>query len=98
MGIVKIGVSLPRHLLDRVDALARRKGQSRSELVRRSLERTLTEEIPPQGLAEARELYAAIEADDRNLAEDFLAAAAETLPPYEDADGLPHDRSEQSLP
>lgn len=84
MGIIKIGISLPRPLLERVDAIARRRDQSRSEFVRRSLERTLVEEIPPHVLAEARELYAAIEEDDRTLAEDFLAVAAETLPPYEE--------------
>ncbi|RLC89461.1 MAG: hypothetical protein DRI79_06825 [Chloroflexi bacterium] len=85
MGVIKIGISLPRPLLERVDAAARRKGQSRSEFVRRSLERALAEEVSPRVLAEARALYAAIEEDDRALAEDFLAVAAETLPPYEEA-------------
>jgi len=84
MGVVKISISLPRPLLERVDAIARRQGQSRSEFVRRGLERALAEEIPPPVLAEARALYAAIEEDDRILAEDFLAVAAETLPPYEE--------------
>ena len=86
MGVVKIGISLPRPLLERVDAIAHRKGLSRSEFVRRSLARALSEEIPPRVLAEARALYAAIEEDDRTLAEDFLAVAAETLPPYEEAE------------
>ena len=45
MGVVKIGISLPRPLLERVDIIARRKGQSRSEFVRRSLERALVEEM-----------------------------------------------------
>jgi metal-responsive CopG/Arc/MetJ family transcriptional regulator len=98
MGVVKIGISLPRPLLDRVDALARHKRQSRSEFVRQSLERTLAEEIPPHVLAEARELYAAVEADDRALAEGFLAVAAETLPPYDEAGGLPDDGLEHSAP
>lgn len=84
MGVVKIGISLPRPLLERVDALARRKGQSRSEFVRRSLERTLEKEIPPRVLAEAHALYAAVEEDDQTLAEDFLTIASETLPPYEE--------------
>ena len=61
MGVVKIGISLPRPLLERVDAIAHRKGLSRSEFVRRSLARALSEEIPPRVLAEARALYAAIE-------------------------------------
>jgi len=85
MGVIRIGISLPRPLLEQVDAAARRKGQSRSEFVRRSLERALAEEVSPRVLAEARALYAAIEEDDRALAEDFLAVAAETLPPYEEA-------------
>lgn len=85
MSVIKIGISLPRPLLERVDTVAHRKGQSRSEFVRRSLERTLTEDVPPSVLAEARALYTAIEEDDRALAEDFLAVAAETLPPYEEA-------------
>jgi len=84
MGVVKIGISLPRPLLERVDALARRKGQSRSEFVRRSLERTLEKEIPPRVLAEAYALYAAVEQDDQTLAEDFLTITSETLPPYEE--------------
>jgi metal-responsive CopG/Arc/MetJ family transcriptional regulator len=83
MSVIKIGISLPRPLLERVDAIARRKNQSRSEFVRRSLERTLAEDTPSHVLAEARALYAAIEDDDLSLAEDFLAVAAETLPPYE---------------
>ena len=86
MGVIEIGISLPRPLLKRVDVVARRKDQSRSEFVRRSLERALTDDVPPRVLAEARALYAAIEEDDRALAEDFLAVAAETLPPYEEAE------------
>jgi metal-responsive CopG/Arc/MetJ family transcriptional regulator len=86
MGVIEIGISLPRPLLKRVDVVARRKDQSRSEFVRRSLERALAEDVPPRVLAEARALYAAIEEDDRALAEDFLAVAAETLPPYEEAE------------
>ena len=85
MGVVKIGISLPRSLLERVDAIARRRGLSRSEFVRHSLARTLAEEIPAHVLAEARALYAAIEEDNGTLAEDFLAVASETLPPYEEA-------------
>lgn len=85
MGVIEIGISLPRPLLKRVDVVARRKDQSRSEFVRRSLERALAEDVPPRVLAEARALYAAIEEDDRALAEDFLAVVAETLPPYEEA-------------
>ena len=83
MGVVKIGISLPRPLLERVDAVARRKNQSRSEFVRRSLERALADEMPSRVLAEARALYAAIGEDDLTLAEDFLTITAETLPPYE---------------
>jgi metal-responsive CopG/Arc/MetJ family transcriptional regulator len=86
MGVVKIGISLPRSLLERVDAIARRRGLSRSEFVRHSLARTLAEEIPTHVLAEARALYAAIEEDEHTLAEDFLAVVAETLPPYEEAE------------
>jgi metal-responsive CopG/Arc/MetJ family transcriptional regulator len=82
MSVTKIGISLPQPLLERVDAAARRKRQSRSEFVRRSLERALAEETPSHVLAEARALYAAIEDDDLNLAEDFITIAAETLPPY----------------
>jgi len=85
MSVIKIGISLPRPLLERVDAVSRRKGQSRSEFVRRSLERALAEDVPPRVLVEARALYAAIEEDDRAMAEDFLTMAAETLPPYEEA-------------
>ncbi|MEE8392349.1 MAG: ribbon-helix-helix domain-containing protein [Anaerolineae bacterium] len=83
MSVIKIGISLPRPLLERVDAVARRKNQSRSEFVRRSLERTLAEETPSHVLAEARALYATIEDDDLALVEDFLTVATETLPPYE---------------
>ncbi len=84
MGIAKVGISLPRPLLERVDAAARRRRLSRSEFVRRSLERALEESPSPRLLAEARALYAAVEEDDQTLAEDFLAVAAETLPPYEE--------------
>ncbi len=83
MSVIKIGISLPRPLLERVDAIARRKKQSRSEFVRRSLERALAEETPSHVLAEARALYAATEDDDLALAEDFLTVSTETLPPYE---------------
>jgi metal-responsive CopG/Arc/MetJ family transcriptional regulator len=86
MGVVKIGVSLPRPLLQKVDDAARRKGQSRSEFVRRSLEYALAEEVSPRVLAEARTLYAAIEEDERSVAQGFLSVASETLPPYEEAD------------
>jgi metal-responsive CopG/Arc/MetJ family transcriptional regulator len=84
MGVVKIGVSLPDSLLEKVDTSARRKGISRSEFVRRSLERALAEEPSPRVLAEARALYAAVEEDDLELADDFLTVAADTLPTYEE--------------
>lgn len=84
MGVVKIGISLPGSLLEKVDAGARRKRVSRSEFVRQSLERALAEEPSPRVLAEARALYAAIEEDDLATAEDFLGASAETWPPYEE--------------
>jgi metal-responsive CopG/Arc/MetJ family transcriptional regulator len=84
MGVVKIAISLPHSLLEQVDLIARRRGQSRSEFVRRSLERAITEEVSPYVLAEARARYAAIDEDDKTLAEDFLAVAAETLPPYDE--------------
>ena len=82
MDMTKIDISLPRPLLERVDAVARRKNQSRSEFVRQSLERALAEEMPSRVLAEDHALYAAIEKDDPSLAEDFLTVAAETLPPF----------------
>jgi metal-responsive CopG/Arc/MetJ family transcriptional regulator len=84
MGVVKIGISLPDSLLEKVDTIARRKGVSRSEFVRQSLERTLAEESSPRILAEARALYAAVEEDDLETADDFLTAAADTLPTYEE--------------
>lgn len=84
MSVVKIGISLPDSLLEKVDAGARRKGISRSEFVRQSLERTLSEEPSPRVLAEARALYAAVEEDDLELADDFLTVAADTLPTYEE--------------
>jgi metal-responsive CopG/Arc/MetJ family transcriptional regulator len=52
MGVIKIGISLPRHLLERVDDIVRRKGQSRSEFIRRSLEQALAENVPSRVLAE----------------------------------------------
>ena len=82
MGVTKIGISLPQPLLEKIDTAARRKKQSRSEFVRQSLERALAEETPPHVLAEARALYAAIQDDDLNLAEDFITIAVETLPAY----------------
>jgi metal-responsive CopG/Arc/MetJ family transcriptional regulator len=84
MSVVKIGISLPDSLLEKVDTSARRKGISRSEFVRQSLERTLAEELSPHVLAEARVLYAAVEGDDLAVADDFLTIAADTLPTYEE--------------
>jgi hypothetical protein len=43
------------------------------------------DEALPCTLTKARTLYAATGEDDRALAEDFLAVAVETLPPYEEA-------------
>lgn len=86
MGVIKIGISLPRHLLERVDDIVRRKGQSRSEFIRRSLEQALAENVPSRVLAEARALYAAVKEQDLSLAEDFMTVASETLPPYEEAE------------
>ena len=86
MSVVKIGISLPNSLLEQVDTLARRNGQSRSEFIRRSLERTLMDGVAPGMLAEAHALYAAIGTDERALAEDFLTVSADTLPPYEEGD------------
>ncbi|MEA3339594.1 MAG: ribbon-helix-helix protein, CopG family [Chloroflexota bacterium] len=86
MGVAKIGISLPRPLLEQVDVIARRRSQSRSEFIRQNLEQALAEDTPPRVLAEARALYAAIEKEDLTLAEDFLTVAAETVPPYEEAE------------
>ena len=86
MSVVKIGVSLPNSLLEQVDTLGRRNSQSRSEFIRRSLERTLMDEVAPRMLAEAHALYAAIGTDECALAEDFLTVSVDTLPPYEEGE------------
>ena len=83
MATTKIAVSLPPDLLAQVDELARRLNESRSALVRRSLEKTLEQYTLQQTRHKAREIYAEIEETDRQLAEDFLTISAETLPPYE---------------
>jgi predicted transcriptional regulator len=66
-----------------VDRLAEETGESRSAIVRHSLEQTLRQQAEQQELHEARRIYAEIEAEDRQLAEDFLTVAAETLPVYQ---------------
>ncbi len=83
MATTKIAVSLPSDLLAQLDELARRLNQSRSALVRRSLEQTLEQYAFQQTLRKAREIYAEIEETDRQLAEDFLTISAETLPKYQ---------------
>lgn len=83
MATTKIAVSLPSDLLAQVDELARRLNESRSAIVRRSLEQTLEQYALQQTLRKARKIYAEIEEADRQLAEDFLTISAETLPPYE---------------
>ncbi len=86
MGVVKIGISLPRPLLEQVDVIARHRSQSRSEFIRRSLKQALAEDTPPRVLAEARALYAAIEKENLTLAEDFLTVVTETIPPYDETE------------
>ncbi len=43
----------------------------------------MTEETPSHVLAKAHTLYTTIKDDDLALAEEFLAIATETLPPYQ---------------
>lgn len=81
--LTRISVSLPGELVTEVDALAHQRQVSRSRLVWESLEQLLQQERHRQTLARARELYAAIEAEDAALAETWLSLAAETVPPYQ---------------
>ncbi|HID86939.1 MAG TPA: ribbon-helix-helix protein, CopG family [Anaerolineae bacterium] len=83
MATTRIAVSLPPDLLAQVDELAQRLNESRSAIVRRSLEQTLEQYALQRTLHKAGEIYAEIEEADRQLAEDFLTISAETLPPYE---------------
>ncbi len=85
--MTRITISLPKELLARVEALAQERGETRSAFVRRSLEQALERYEARKVLAEAQTLYAEIEETDRKLAEGFLAISAETLPPYDEAEG-----------
>ncbi len=78
----RVTLTLPKPLLAQVDALARRRGLSRSALVRASLETIVRAEQERETLTRARQLYAEIEAEDRTLAAAYLPLAAETIPPY----------------
>ncbi len=80
--LARVTLTLPQQLLSQIDELARRRGLSRSALVRESLEVVLQAQEEQSALALARQLYAEIEAEDRALAADYEPLVAETMPPY----------------
>jgi len=76
----KIAISLPQPLLQRVDELARKLNETRSAFIRRSLERTIEEHDFEETVRRAREIYAEIDEEERELHEAFFSIAVETLP------------------
>jgi metal-responsive CopG/Arc/MetJ family transcriptional regulator len=84
MTAAKIAISLPRELLERLDAQARETGKSRSEFIRECIEQVLYAAEEEQLVREAKALYAAVGYDDdMDLVEAMTALAAETLPPWD---------------
>ena len=79
----KVAISLPQPLLQRIDELARRLDETRSGFIRRSLERTVEEYDFEETVRRAREIYAEVDEEERELHEAFFSIAAETLPEWD---------------
>ena len=96
MSVAKVAISLDPELLSRLDAQALAAGQSRSAFMRTGL-RALLDALEEERTArEARSLYHELEAEPGMQHEAFLAAARETVPPFEPA--LPDDRPGTGTP
>ncbi len=89
--LARVTLTLPQRLLTQIDELARSHGLSRSALVRHSLELMMQAQEEQATLARAHQLYAEIEAEDRDLTTAYAPLVAETMPTYID-EGEKHDR------
>ena len=80
----KIAISLPTEMLAIGGGMASARAISRSAVIRETVDYFIRMERQQQVMAEAREIYAAIESEDRALAEAYSALNSETWPIYED--------------
>lgn len=82
----KIAISLPPEMLAIVDGMASDRAISRSAVIRETVDYFIRMEKKQRVIAEAREIYAAIESEDRALAEAYSGLNAETWPIYEEGE------------
>ncbi|MEA1964410.1 MAG: ribbon-helix-helix domain-containing protein [Candidatus Aerophobetes bacterium] len=77
---VKVTVSLPRDLLQKVDSITKDSYNSRSSLVKKALELLIDEYIEKNNVKKAKQIYGEISQSNHKLAEEFLSISSETLP------------------
>lgn len=73
MPVTKLGISVPKELLEEVDKISKELKKNRSEVVRDAITKMINTYRRQQVIEKAEKIYKEIAEDDKRLAEDFLS-------------------------
>lgn len=82
MPVTKLGISIPKELLDEIDKISQGLKKNRSEIIREGITRIINDYKKQQVVEHAEKIYKEIAEDDKRLAEDFLSICEKPVAKY----------------
>ncbi|TVM00558.1 MAG: hypothetical protein CV087_13225 [Candidatus Brocadia sp. WS118] len=73
MPVTKLGISVPKELLEEVDMISKELKKNRSEVIRDAITKMINAYRRQQAIEKAEKIYKEIAEYDKRLAEDFLS-------------------------
>lgn len=82
MPVTKLGISIPKELLDEIDKISQGLKKNRSEIIREGITKIINDYKKQQVVEHAEKIYKEIAEDDKRLAEDFLSICEKPVAKY----------------
>ena len=82
MPVTKLGISIPKELLDEIDKISQGLKKNRSEIIREGITKIINDYKKQQVVGHAEKIYREIAEDDKRLAEDFLSICEKPVAKY----------------
>ncbi|BBO17053.1 conserved hypothetical protein [Candidatus Brocadia pituitae] len=73
MPVTKLGISVPKELLEEVDMISKELKKNRSEVIRDAITKMINAYRRQQAIEKAEKIYKEIAEDDKRLGEDLLS-------------------------
>lgn len=82
MPVTKLGISIPKELLDEIDKISQGLKKNRSEIIREGITKIINDYKKQQVVEHAEKIYKEIAEDDKRLAEDFISICEKPVAKY----------------